>query len=57
MVRLENVLFPPPVANISGKIFLGALFNTLKFPYKSVPPHTFDASYAHEKKSWLGLKN
>ena len=23
---------PPPVANISGKIFLGALFNTLKCP-------------------------
>jgi hypothetical protein len=24
--------FPPPVANISGKNFLGALFNTLKCP-------------------------
>jgi hypothetical protein len=23
---------PPPVANICGKIFLGALFNTLKCP-------------------------
>jgi hypothetical protein len=47
----------PPVANISGKIFLGARLNTLKCPYKSVPLHTPGASYAHEKKSWLGLKN
>jgi hypothetical protein len=28
---------PPPVANISGKIFLGALFNILKCPKKPVP--------------------
>jgi hypothetical protein len=37
---------PPPVANIPGKKFLGALFDTLKCPYKPVPHQSFDASYA-----------
>ena len=38
MVRRENLSSSPPVANISWKIFLGALFNTLKCPYNPVPP-------------------
>ena len=33
--------FPPPVANISGEKFLGAIFNTLKWPQKPVPPNFF----------------
>jgi hypothetical protein len=40
------LLSPPPVANISGKNFLGALFNIPKCPWKLVPPQSFDASYA-----------
>ena len=41
----KNFLLPP-VANISWKIFLGALFNALKCPQKQVPPpKSFDASY------------
>jgi hypothetical protein len=50
MVRREIFLLPahlpPPVANISVKNFLGALFNTLKCPQKPVPPPSPDASYA-----------
>jgi hypothetical protein len=53
IVRRENFSLPPPVANISGKNFLGALFNTLKskVPLEAgapppPPPQTFDASYA-----------
>jgi hypothetical protein len=37
--------FPAPVANISGKNFLGALF-ILKVPLETRVPQLFDASYA-----------
>ena len=47
MVRQENFSLPhPPVANISGKKFLGALFNTQSAPRSRCPPQSFDASYA-----------
>jgi hypothetical protein len=37
---------PHPIANVSGKTFLGALFNFQKCPWKPVPPQSSDASYA-----------
>ena len=49
---VKNVQFdnfgPSPVANISVKNLLGALFNIQKCPWKPVPPppQSFDASYA-----------
>jgi hypothetical protein len=37
-VLYDRKIFLPPVVNISGKNFLGALFNIQKCPWKLVPP-------------------
>jgi hypothetical protein len=42
---LATALPPPPVANISGKNFLDALF-ILKVPLETEAPQLFYASYA-----------
>ena len=59
MVRREIFLIPPippPVANISGKKFLGAPFQYPKVPLEAGAPNSFDTSYAPELIFELGTK-